>query len=131
MCKMQFENNRFVTFGHPIGAKPWVTHIAKDILTLPKVMIVDFDLCCYNFTSNNYKRKSCVKTRTKVMTNSLSSPKKLMKSQCQHHHEHIPFTNCKANPCQKYTNEFCDEICSTVNEKLPKKKTKKIVQFNC
>ena len=65
-----------------------------------------------------------VKTRTNVMTNSTKLARRLLNAQCDANRGHVTLTNCRDGPCQRYIDEFCDEVCTAVKEELVERSCK-------
>lgn len=69
-CKMQSDGGKYLMCEHPADVRSWVLNTIKEIMNLPGVMLVDFDVFHFNVTSKNSEGKAPVKKRTKAMINS-------------------------------------------------------------
>ena len=129
MCEKQTAKGRYFMFEHPAGARSRAIETVKKVVRLPNVVTVDFDFCKFNMKSTDPSGEGLVKKRIRIMTNSSKLAKRLFSAQCSGDHRHVTLTNYRAGSCQKYTDEFCHEVCMAVRDEFMNKNDKEECEF--
>ena len=103
-AKIQHGKRRKWMYEHPWKASSWKLTEVMEVMNLPGVCCVDFDMCCCGMVS---PAGVPVKKRTRIMTNSSFLIQQLSSRQCDRSHEHRPIEGSERGHrmsawCQRY-----------------------------
>ena len=83
----------------------------QELLRLPRVERVNFDMCMMGLLSRDSVGEAAARKRLSIVTNSEAIAALLSASQCDRQHRHATLLAGQAKGCEAYTLEFCRTLC--------------------
>lgn len=118
LCEAQTPNGKKLMFEHHVNAISRQIAMPKCTLQITNVAVIDFDVF---YEMKTVEHSKIAKKKTRTMTNPTCSARKLTKTQCMGHREHVPLVKLKTHHCETYVGKFCQEICLAIKRELAKR----------
>ena len=114
LCQRQASAGRKYVLEHPARATSWSTQAMAQLLRGLDCYKVEFDFCMAGMMPWDILGQAPAKKRTGIATNSKALATTLANLQCDGSHRHVILMGGKAKQCEKYPEDFCRLVCSTI-----------------
>ena len=115
--KMQLKRGAYFIHEHPTSASSWKLDCIMELLMLPGVGLVRFDMCRYGMTSQDSLGEAPVHKPTTLMSN-CEAVLNSVNQRCEGGHRHVELIGGRAKACEKYPDALCEAIARAVDVQL-------------